>query len=126
MIRRPPRSTRTDTLFPYTTLFRSIFPEAVFVRVHRDPFEMVRSRWQIFQSRSDENWLWQSYRPSNAGEIVTGDPIDHLCQQLMLTEAEIDRDRAAAGALDCFDLRYEDFCAHPVAIDRRSTRLKSS
>src|SRR3546814_2478409 len=31
MIRRPPRSTRTDTLFPYTTLFRSIPepPEAV-------------------------------------------------------------------------------------------------
>src|SRR3546814_4505700 len=26
MIRRPPRSTRTDTLFPYTTLFRS-FPD---------------------------------------------------------------------------------------------------
>src|SRR3546814_10489413 len=26
MIRRPPRSTRTDTLFPYTTLFRSIAP----------------------------------------------------------------------------------------------------
>src|SRR3546814_19540817 len=25
MIRRPPRSTRTDTLFPYTTLFRSLF-----------------------------------------------------------------------------------------------------
>src|SRR3546814_20962825 len=25
MIRRPPRSTRTDTLFPYTTLFRSHF-----------------------------------------------------------------------------------------------------
>src|SRR3546814_5093294 len=27
MIRRPPRSTRTDTLFPYTTLFRSLFDE---------------------------------------------------------------------------------------------------
>src|SRR3546814_1670004 len=26
MIRRPPRSTRTDTLFPYTTLFRSASP----------------------------------------------------------------------------------------------------
>src|SRR3546814_3951493 len=25
MIRRPPRSTRTDTLFPYTTLFRSLW-----------------------------------------------------------------------------------------------------
>src|SRR3546814_5505170 len=30
MIRRPPRSTRTDTLFPYTTLFRS---EGVVARV---------------------------------------------------------------------------------------------
>src|SRR3546814_7412726 len=28
MIRRPPRSTRTDTLFPYTTLFRSQPPAA--------------------------------------------------------------------------------------------------
>src|SRR3546814_17812194 len=28
MIRRPPRSTRTDTLFPYTTLFRSDVREA--------------------------------------------------------------------------------------------------
>src|SRR3546814_3677626 len=27
MIRRPPRSTRTDTLFPYTTLFRSAYPD---------------------------------------------------------------------------------------------------
>src|SRR3546814_18628561 len=29
MIRRPPRSTRTDTLFPYTTLFRSWPPVAI-------------------------------------------------------------------------------------------------
>src|SRR3546814_5755973 len=29
MIRRPPRSTRTDTLFPYTTLFRSVVARAV-------------------------------------------------------------------------------------------------
>src|SRR3546814_7319193 len=38
MIRRPPRSTRTDTLFPYTTLFRSlemrIFFEEFFRRVN--------------------------------------------------------------------------------------------
>src|SRR3546814_16433643 len=31
MIRRPPRSTRTDTLFPYTTLFRSS-PDAALLR----------------------------------------------------------------------------------------------
>src|SRR3546814_17511851 len=33
MIRRPPRSTRTDTLFPYTTLFRSQFGVDGFVTV---------------------------------------------------------------------------------------------
>src|SRR3546814_8870968 len=31
MIRRPPKSTRTDTLFPYTTLFRSILSQQIFV-----------------------------------------------------------------------------------------------
>src|SRR3546814_2836717 len=30
MIRRPPRSTRTDTLFPYTTLFRSPCGEGIY------------------------------------------------------------------------------------------------
>src|SRR3546814_8075669 len=44
MIRRPPRSTRTDTLFPYTTLFRSLcwWPRAPFC-VH--PAEKF-SAWQ--------------------------------------------------------------------------------
>src|SRR3546814_10414974 len=37
MIRRPPRSTRTDTLFPYTTLFRShrARPHPLFHHLHR-------------------------------------------------------------------------------------------
>src|SRR3546814_8467693 len=35
MIRRPPRSTRTDTLFPYTTLFRSGQPQTAEVPNHR-------------------------------------------------------------------------------------------
>src|SRR3546814_10648187 len=33
MIRRPPRSTRTDTLFPYTTLFRSLEREGFKTRI---------------------------------------------------------------------------------------------
>src|SRR3546814_13004001 len=36
MIRRPPRSTRTDTLFPYTTLFRSL--ARLLVSIHRPEF----------------------------------------------------------------------------------------
>src|SRR3546814_2860980 len=34
MIRLPPRSTRTDTLFPYTTLFRSAYSASIFFRRH--------------------------------------------------------------------------------------------
>src|SRR3546814_20299533 len=41
MIRRPPRSTRTDTLFPYTTLFRSI------KRTVEDGFARVRVRGEL-------------------------------------------------------------------------------
>src|SRR3546814_6854039 len=38
MIRRPPRSTRTDTLFPYTTLFRSLLtPVRVAQSQHAGP-----------------------------------------------------------------------------------------
>src|SRR3546814_1403345 len=39
MIRRPPRSTRTGTLFPYTTLFRSA-PRPRFLRGSRKPREV--------------------------------------------------------------------------------------
>src|SRR3546814_12323603 len=37
MIRRPPRSTRTDTLFPYTTLFRSL-------RIERAEYQTADAR----------------------------------------------------------------------------------
>src|SRR3546814_14669181 len=45
MLRRPPRSTRTDTLFPYTTLFRSD-PDGDFER-RANPDGIV---WQRFSS----------------------------------------------------------------------------
>src|SRR3546814_2131955 len=40
MIRLPPRSTRTDTLFPYTTLFRSFVSSEV-----ETPIGLARQRW---------------------------------------------------------------------------------
>src|SRR3546814_11227010 len=36
MLRRPPRSTRTDTLFPYTTLFRSFLDDGLAELVDRN------------------------------------------------------------------------------------------
>src|SRR3546814_14418535 len=41
MIRRPPRSTRTDTLFPYTTLFRSVEVIGV-TRIPESPVALER------------------------------------------------------------------------------------
>src|SRR3546814_7810150 len=44
MIRRQPRSTRTDTLFPYTTLFQSLLHQAI-------------SRQQVFGSHHQGSWV---------------------------------------------------------------------
>src|SRR3546814_19784182 len=64
MIRRPPRSTRTDTLFPYTTLFRSE-DGGVVLWVGQDREELVqsaqlrdldtRTRWSMMTRRSEEH-----------------------------------------------------------------------
>src|SRR3546814_1532550 len=65
MIRRPPRSTRTDTLFPYTTLFRSPqgverhhttpkFPPAPQPRNHLCPIWQMLQRRGIFMQRQRE------------------------------------------------------------------------
>src|SRR3546814_5519774 len=52
MIRRPPRSTRTYTLFPYTTLFRSVLREMSLIkkmRIHRvQRRRRGTRRWQTF------------------------------------------------------------------------------
>src|SRR3546814_5560907 len=56
MIRRPPRSTRTDTLFPYTTLFRSLLE--FIIRYYGDPMQNSIGRYlelsaRLFQEQQD-------------------------------------------------------------------------
>src|SRR3546814_7764602 len=46
MIRRPPRSTRTDTLFPYTTLFRSVCPRHSIGKPSTNRLRVVRQAKQ--------------------------------------------------------------------------------
>src|SRR3546814_6235593 len=74
MIRRPPRSTRTDTLFPYTTLFRSR-DEAlrVLAAYHREhplrfamPREELRSRLRLPRSEEHTSELQSLMRISYA------------------------------------------------------------
>src|SRR3546814_16205437 len=43
MIRRPPRSTRTDTLFPYTTLFRSLSGQRIQAVERRAKYLLIKA-----------------------------------------------------------------------------------
>src|SRR3546814_20128248 len=58
MIRRPPRSTRTDTLFPYTTLFRSRIADAREIERDQRRFQLIGAREvedeaRVFRHRGD-------------------------------------------------------------------------
>src|SRR3546814_6833215 len=53
MIRRPPRSTRTDTLFPYTTLFRSfvnnrLIPNAIEPRAAIGDYDRATGEYTLY------------------------------------------------------------------------------
>src|SRR3546814_156543 len=79
MIRLPTRSTRTDTLFPYTTLFRSRF--GILKR---------RSRW----------WLWSSFWQVRYWcEMMLTVSAPDLCLQVAVCDV-----RVTFGGLERFDL----------------------
>src|SRR3546814_10790866 len=64
MIRRPPRSTRTDTLFPYTTLFRSTAFDPLSWHRHEMLFGFVGAIIVGFLMAAIPNW---TSRPPIAG-----------------------------------------------------------
>src|SRR3546814_5283910 len=57
MIRRPPRSTRTDTLFPYTTLFRS---DQVIATVILEKVQGARAFYETVIKRGDQMYVRDS------------------------------------------------------------------
>src|SRR3546814_19348634 len=66
MIRRPPRSTRTDTLFPYTTLFRSkpsVATVTVMVFNPEDGAARFRPGTSTQRRRKPRPWTAQATRP---------------------------------------------------------------
>src|SRR3546814_12108739 len=102
MIRRPPMSTRTDTLFPYTTLFRSgVLPGALIYVLSVQ-----------FMSRSIESWF--NVRVDSALEAGLNLGRAALDSQLGDLNA---RAKEMAGKLSN---------ASDTDIDRKSTRLNSS
>src|SRR3546814_2188627 len=107
MIRRPPRSTRIDTLLPYTTLFRSLRDEAdpgtEHGRAHKGNEAMSN------QKRS--NACRQSAQDCSEMTNIMAE------QQESTREPGIDRQRVAG--------EVEEQREH-IKADRKSTRVKSS
>src|SRR3546814_6424892 len=83
MIRRPPRSTRTDTLFPYTTLFRSID-----IQLRSGPNAKMRKhlRGQSDPPSSINLELWHSDLQHSGGSIQAGDVQEYHVFRMVPTE----------------------------------------
>src|SRR3546814_7864439 len=121
MIRRPPRSTRTDTLFPYTTLFRS----------HRDTLHEVSSGLEaegisfgatmLLGGRvgTEALKLYMIYETGNAIECQADTPYLQI-GEFKYGKPILDR------SLDYNTLLNEAVKIGLISLDRKSTRLNSS
>src|SRR3546814_1944710 len=115
MIRRPPRSTRTDTLFPYTTLFRSA--AALPPPCHASGFRSPRSSTT---ATADWSGAALGLHVRRQETHVVG---------LAERDAELAQDRVCRGDVEV-QVRHHVLAhvlaARKLAVDRKSTRLNSS
>src|SRR3546814_3083974 len=102
MIRRPPRSTRTDTLFPYTTLFRS------FSSVVSQGLDQIEcSAVEVVDEDIDGRRIQVAQIGSARIELITHTTFDEVMQHGLCAFDPADVRRRRDG-------------------DRKSTRLNSS
>src|SRR3546814_2875701 len=115
MIRRPPRSTRTDTLFPYTTLFRSELTGRIVVSYEAAARPAGGSEIVIDPSADDPAEVLPA-EGLDLGELVVQELAVALDPYPRAPGAEIPPEYRPAG---------DDDGGGPFA-DRKSTRLNSS
>src|SRR3546814_12664796 len=112
MIRRPPRSTRTYTLLPYTTLFRSR------VELHHDKLEAMLIE---LDRHDDEPGGREGEEPQDEGQLRARKPHHHLmCDELAAAGkiAGVALDiaaRAMMGQRDRFAARADVLTRHDIA-----------
>src|SRR3546814_12608324 len=103
MLRRPPRSTRTDTPFPYTTLFRSqgaSLPQAIKAAKEQGKAGLFNQVGQVW----NHSFYWLCLSPEK--QAPTGKLLE------MINESY--------GSVDDFLAKFK------AEADRKSTRLNSS
>src|SRR3546814_12641706 len=98
MIRRPPRSTLTDTLFPYPTLFRSFrknqqqFQDAMQGAFSGGPFaEIAKRNMEMFGAATSAFKGATSEKKASTAAEEKDDEIAQLKAQLELLNSKIDR-----------------------------------
>src|SRR3546814_7486848 len=107
MLRRPPRTTSTDTLFPYTTLFRSqqIGIEALIVAGSLDPY--ITGAQTITQGCHDRNFITSAVDTAAFGDETLPLPIGEWQWKAIGKVARLSCVRIA-NDIDGFDQRTEE------------------
>src|SRR3546814_8616168 len=131
MIRRPPRSTLTDTLFPYTTLFRSGLAGPLSGAEKDDDAAVWRPTWPFVLPAVGEDSLAAAVGPDHAdaktpaAHLGEGDQVAARAPRRRAIAPVAKADALLAGAVGVHDV--ELVAATPVAFkDRKRTRLNSS
>src|SRR3546814_12454416 len=114
MIRRPPRSTRTDTLFPYTTLFRSqlraetripllplpfppLFPTSAAMNAPNPPMRAAIVPVTAFQQNCTLLWCTAT---NKAAFVDPGGDLPKLKEAVQRTGVEVEKNLVTHGHMD--------------------------
>src|SRR3546814_6387920 len=123
MIRRPPRSTRTDTLFPYTTLFRS--GDGPAARAHRVHPLFLRRRELGLVAPAPTHITFGAHRFAHLGRAIRLQPCAGVGAELIeighgILNSSCQRRLASSG------LGRGVSSQETPDLDRKSTRLNYS
>ncbi len=94
----------------------TIFPEALFVRVTRDPVYIAQSLLKGKLELNGDIHRWYSVRPSEMPPVADLSPTEQVSYQAVLIDRQIERDLSHLGKGRSFTLGYEDLCANPAKI----------
>src|SRR3546814_10276338 len=94
MIRRPPRSTRTDTLFPYTTLFRSLGLDATPADIDVLDKQLSDARSHIDSARTHLAW----------------DPLLYIARWLPVARDQVRSEEHTSELQSLMRISYAVFC----------------
>src|SRR3546814_2400854 len=108
MLRLPPRSTRTDTLFPYSTLFRSGLGSYRFSRYRKALREPARL---VLDDSAHDGWLAQLAACCRVRDLVNTPTEDMGPEQLEAVVREIARSEEHTSELQSLmRISYAVFC----------------